>query len=139
MNRENGRPIGISLISLFFIFGVLASGLSFVMLLRPGTPLEALWKLNPQARVNLSAMANIARLLMLTVCVLCAIAAVGLWRCKSWGYWTAVSMLVINLVADTINALLLHDWRTLIGLPIAGLMIGYLLRKRNVIKASQCP
>ena len=41
-------------------------------------------------------------------------------------------MLSVNLLGDTINAYLLQDWRTLIGLPIAGLMIGYLLRRRNL-------
>jgi hypothetical protein len=38
----------------------------------------------------------------------------------------------VNLVGDAINAFLLRDWRTLIGLPIAGLMIAYLMRKRSI-------
>jgi hypothetical protein len=128
------RPFGISLIALFFFFGVLASGLSFLMLLRPGTPLDVLWHLNPRARENFSAMGTSAILLMFVVCALCAIAAAGLWRCKVWGYWVAISMLCVNLVGDSINAFLLHDWRTLIGLPIAGLMIGYLWRRRTVFR-----
>jgi hypothetical protein len=32
-------------------------------------------------------------------------------------------MLTINLLGDTLNAFLLRDWRTLIGVPIAGLMM----------------
>jgi hypothetical protein len=55
-------------------------------------------------------------------------ASSGLWRLRRWGLWTAISILSINLLGDTLNAFLLRDWRTLIGLPIAGLMIVYLLR-----------
>jgi hypothetical protein len=33
----------------------------------------------------------------------------------------------INLVGDTTNTVVSHDWRTLIGLPIGGAMIFYLL------------
>jgi hypothetical protein len=40
----------------------------------------------------------------------------------------ALLVLVTNLVGDTINAFVRGDWRTLIGLPVAGLMIAYLLR-----------
>jgi hypothetical protein len=68
---------------------------------------------------------------MLTVCLACAAAAVGLWRGRRWGCWTAISILTVNLIGDTINAFLLHDWRPFIGPPIAGLMIVYLLRKRT--------
>jgi hypothetical protein len=50
------RPIGVSLVSLFFLFGVLASGVSFLMLLFPGTPLDVLWQLNPRAHESLPAM-----------------------------------------------------------------------------------
>jgi len=37
----------------------------------------------------------------------------------------------VNLVGDSINALLRHDPITLIGLPIGGLMIWYLVQRRG--------
>jgi hypothetical protein len=40
-------------------------------------------------------------------------------------------MLSINMLSDAINAFVLHDLRTLIGLPIGGAVIWYLLRKRD--------
>jgi hypothetical protein len=70
-------------------------------------------------------------LLMAVVCVACGMAALGLRRCKRWGYWTALSILTINLAGDTANAVIAHDWRTLMGLPIGGAMIVYLLTKRS--------
>ena len=72
-----------------------------------------------------------AVLLMAVVCVACATAALGLQRCKRWGYWTALAILTINLAGDTTSAVLAHDWRILIGLPIGGAMVVYLLMKRS--------
>ena len=45
------------------------------------------------------------------------------------GYWMALSILTINLAGDTAIALIAHDLRTGIGLPIGGAMIVYLLTK----------
>lgn len=132
INQQPNRPAGITALSFFFVFGGLASGLAALMLHLPGTPLDLLWRLNPQAREGFVTMGYWAVLLMSAVCLACAAAALGLWRCRRWGYWTATGILSINLLGDTINSFLLHDWRTLIGLPVAGFMIAYLLRKRAV-------
>ena len=70
-------------------------------------------------------------LLMVSICVLCGATALGLWRSRRWAYWTAISLLIINFLGDTINAFL-HDRRALIGLPIAALMIAYLASRRNI-------
>jgi len=126
------RPPGITALSFFFLFGTVMSGLATVMLLMPGSVLEPLWRLNPHARDGLAAMGLWSVLLMAVVCVACGIAILGLRRCKRWGYWVALSILTINLAGDTANAVIAHDWRTLIGLPIGGAMIAYLLTNRSV-------
>jgi hypothetical protein len=92
----------------------------------------ALWRLNPRTREGFAAMGVWAVLLMGVVCVACGSAALGLLRCKRWGYRTALVILTINLAGDTTNAVVAHDWRTLIGLPIGGFMIAYLIRQRRV-------
>ncbi len=74
---------------------------------------------------------------MAVVCSACATAAIGLWRCTRWGFWTALVILSINLAGDTTNALLTGDKRTLIGLPIAGLMIWYLLRRQKLFDVAR--
>src|SRR3954451_1028184 len=112
------RPPGITALALFFVFGNVMSGLTAVMLSFPGSVIEPLWRLNPRAREGFVGMGGWAVVLMLVVCVACATAAVGLWRCSRVGYWTALVVLAINLVGDTANAVVGHDWRTLIGLPI---------------------
>ena len=129
---QSPRPAGITLLSFFCVLGTLASGLAAVMLIMPGSSLDVLWRLNPHAHEGFVEMGRWSVFVMSTVCLACASAAWGLWRRRIWGYWTAVTILTVNLVGDAINAFLLRDWRTLIGLPIAGLMIAYLLRKRSI-------
>jgi len=107
------------------------SGLTFLMLLFPGGPLDALWRLNPRAQEGLSSLGSPALLLMSATSLACITAAVGLWRCARWGMWTALAILAVNLIGDTGNAVVTGDKRALIGLPIGGLMIWYLLSERQ--------
>jgi hypothetical protein len=124
--------LGVTLLTLFFIFGAVMAGLTAVMLLFPSSLLEPLWRLNPNARVGLAALGGWAVLLMGSVCCACAAAAVGLSRRARWGYITAIVILSVNLLGDTANAVIGHDWRTLIGLPIGGAMIIYLVSRRRI-------
>ncbi len=103
--------------------------LTVFLLCVPGTPLDALWHLNPDAREGFHSLGKTAPLLMLVVGMACAFAAFGLWRGARWGIWLALFILSVNIVGDLSNALIRHDYRALIGLPIGGAMIFYLLRK----------
>jgi len=60
----------------------------------------------------------------------CGLAAIGLARNTEWGRRLAIGVLTVNLIGDSLNAWLRHDLKTLIGLPIGGLMIVYLLSKK---------
>ncbi len=104
--------------------------LTVVLLSFPGTPLAALWRLNPDAYEGFKSIGWRAVVLMTVVGTGCACAAVGLWRGSRWGVLLAVSILAINLGGDLFNALVRHDFRALIGLPIAGAMIIYLMRAK---------
>jgi hypothetical protein len=129
---DKSRPLGVTLLSLFFIFGALMSGLTAIMLLFPHSMLEPLWRLNPHAREGFTAMGLWAVLLMGVVSISCTTAAIGLWRLARWGYWTALAILTINVIGDTANVWITRDWRTLVGLPIGGAMIAYLINRRWV-------
>jgi uncharacterized membrane protein (DUF2068 family) len=129
---QKRRPVGVAVISLFFAFAALMAALSATMLLFPGSALDRLWKLNPQAKPGLTALGAGGVVLMAIVCVIGATAAVGLWRSRRWGLWLSVGALAVNLAGDLGNAVLLHDWRTLVGLPIGGAIISYLILRRRV-------
>ncbi len=114
----------------FFGAGALIAGASALALAFPGSWLEPMWRLNPDARVAFAQLGFWAVVLMGSVAGACAAAALGLWSGRRWGYLVAVTLLAVNLLGDTLNALLRHDPRTLIGLPIGGAMLAYLGSRR---------
>src|SRR6184192_2750841 len=124
-------PAGIKLLSVFFGFGAAICLLTIVMLLFPGSALDSLWKLNPDARVAFQSLGKLSILLMLIVGVACASASIGLAKRTRWGIPLALGILIVNLIGDSLNAFVRHDLRTLIGLPIGAAIIGYLLSVRR--------
>ena len=122
--------IGIALLSIFFLFGALMCLLTVIALIFPGGLLDPLWRLNPDAHRAFQQMGGWSILLMATVGTACLLSAIGLGRRARWGHHLAIGILGVNLVGDAVGAVLRHDLRTLIGVPIGGAMILYLLSKR---------
>jgi hypothetical protein len=123
--------LGLKLLAGFFAVGAAICLLTIVMLLFPGSALDSLWRLNPDARIAFQSIGKLSILLMLIVGAACASAAVGLGKNAQWGIHLTLIVLLVNLVGDLLNAFLRHDLRTLIGLPISGAMIAYLLSVRR--------
>jgi len=122
-------PIGLKLLAIFFVFGACMCALTIGLLLFPGSALDSLWRLNPEAHAAFQWIGRLSILLMAIVGVACALAAIGLARNAKWGRWLGILILAANLVGDLTNAFVRHDLRTLVGLPIAGAMIFYLARR----------
>ena len=121
----------IKLLALFFAFGATMCALTIVLLLFPGTTLDSLWQLNPDAHLAFQSLGRWSIPLMALVGMGCAFAAIGLWFGTLWGRRLALTILSLNIAGDLCNALLRHDYRALIGLPIGGAMIFYLVRYRK--------
>jgi hypothetical protein len=119
------------LFSAFFAFGTAMCTLTTVLLLFPGTALDSLWRFNPDAQLAFQSFGNWSIALMVTVGIACAFAAIGLWQGTLLGVRLALMILSLNIVGDLFNALVRHDYRALIGLPIGGWMIFYLARDCN--------
>lgn len=79
-----------------------------------------------------------AVLLMLVVGTAYGLAAIGLARGARWGQTFALAVLALNLAGDLIGAGVRRDPRILIGVPIGGAMIAYLLRRRKGRIADRC-
>jgi hypothetical protein len=131
-NDFGRRPLGVGLLAGFFLAGTIMCFTAAVALLWPGGPLEPMWALNPRARGGFDAMGRWAIVLLGVVGAVCGSAAVGLWKGARWGRLLAIGILSFNLAGDLANAILARDARTLIGLPIAGALILYLVRSRRV-------
>ena len=113
----------------FFGFGAAMCALTTGLLLFPGTALDSLWSLNPDAHLAFQAVGSWSVALMLTVGIGCAFAAIGLWQGRFWGIRLALLILSLNIIGDLFNAFVRHDYRALIGLPLGGAMIFYLARQ----------
>jgi hypothetical protein len=114
-------------LSAFFAFGTLAAGLSCIALLTPGGLLEPIWQLNPRAQLAFRSMGPWSIALLFIVATACALSAIGVWIRARWGHRLALAMLCLDFLADAITALVRGEWHTLIGLPIAGALVAYLL------------
>ncbi|HST31272.1 MAG TPA: hypothetical protein VLK27_10595 [Chthoniobacterales bacterium] len=125
-------------LALFFGFGLSMCILTIGLLCFPGTPLDAVWCLNPNAHAAFQSIGGWSISIMLVVGTACLIATIGLWRGACWGTRAAIIILVANMIGDLSNALLKADFRTLIGLPIAAAMIVYLARSEKLCAPSKC-
>ena len=126
---KRATPIGMKFPAFFFMFGTCMCGLTIALLLFPSGVLDSLWRLNPEAHAAFQRMGRLSILLMAVVGIACTSAAIGLARNARWGPWLGILILVVNLVGDLTNTFVRHDLRTLIGVPIAGVMIFYLTRQ----------
>ena len=127
--KSKTRPIGITALSIFFLFGAAMSFISFVSLLFPGSFLEPMWQLNPRAREGFASIGVWAVVLICAVSVACLSASIGLWRGAQWGYWMAVVLLCIHLSADIANVVLGIEPRAAIGIPIVLAILAFLMNK----------
>jgi len=117
------------LLVIFFAAGALICLTTMLALAFPGGFLEPIWRLKPEARVQFQQIGHWSIALMALVGAACGLAAIGLAKNAEWGRLLAIGVLIVNLVGDTLNAILRSDPITLVGLPIGGLMIWYLIRK----------
>lgn len=125
------------------MFGATMATLTCLALLTAGGPLEPLWRLNPQAQTGFRAIHPWGIPLMATVAIACIAVARGLWIRARGGLRLAVVGLAVNLASDVMGAVLRHDPRTLIGVPIVGLLLFYLsrpsIRRQFGAEAAQGP
>jgi len=119
---------------IFFVAGALICSLVMLALAFPGSILEIIWRLRPQVRDDLQEFGTWSIVLMAAVGAACGLSAFGLARGAEWGRQLAIGVLTVNLVGDMFNAAFRGDPRTLIGLPICGLMIWYLMKLRGAFQ-----
>jgi len=129
--NQTHRSVGTTLLVVFFAGGALICLVTMLALAFPGGFLEPIWRLKPDALVEFQKIGSASVALMAVVGAACGLAAAGLARNAEWGRRLAIGVLAVNLVGDSLNALLRHDPRTLMGLPIGGLMIFYLVKKQR--------
>jgi len=99
-------------------------------LLWPGTTLDRLWKLNPNAHLQLAAIGRAAGIPFIALALALLFAGIGWFKRCYWGWLLGVVIIATNLTGDFVN-ILLGEWlKGLLGVSIAGLLLFYLTRPR---------
>jgi hypothetical protein len=112
------------------MIGATISLTASISLLRPNSFLESMWRLNPRAHKNLLSLGLWAVVLLSSVSLLCAGAAIGLWKQSRWGYRIAIGLMVVELIGSLTNVVLGTEPRAIVGVPIAAAILIYLIGKK---------
>jgi hypothetical protein len=115
-------------IGIFLIFGSCMASLAATTLTWPGTPLDLAWKLNPQAQVRLRSLGPFAEILFFALAFTLALAAIGWFRRRRWGWLLATIVISTQVLGDIINAASGNMLQGLVGATIAAALLFYLLR-----------
>lgn len=124
------RPAGVTALSFFFALSTLISFTAALALLVSDTALDKVWSLNPDAHDALLEAGGWGIALLFMVAAGCALAAAGLWRRQRWGRRLAIGVMVVNMLGAFGNVFFRGDGRSLVGLPIAGMLTAYLMSDR---------
>ena len=112
----------------FFVFGAAMTAYAAVTLLAPGTFLDALWALNKRGHAGLTQIGKGAALLFVVLSALLALAAVGWFRRRYWGWGLGVTIIAINALGDIVNLVRGEGLKGAVGVMIAGALLIYMTR-----------
>lgn len=85
--------------------------------------------MNPEGHAGLRSLGPLAIAGMVALSVTMVVTAVGLLALRRWAWWVAVVGLSVNATGDLATAIATGEPRTLIGIPVAGLIVWWLTRR----------
>jgi hypothetical protein len=83
---------------------------------------------NPTGHDGLRSLGMLGIVGMAALSVTMVITAVGFVALRRWAWWLAVVGLIVNATGDLLTAIATGEPRTLIGVPVAGLIVLWLTR-----------
>ena len=117
-------------LGLFCFFGASCALYAAITLAWPGTPLDALWAVNPSGHAGLLPLGRIVALPFLGLALAMAALGWGWWRRRRFAWYGTVAVIALNLLGD-VGQLVVGRWREgLVGVVAAGLVLAYLFRSR---------
>ena len=121
------RPAFVSVIVVFLAMAAILSLAVGGTLVAPHSPLSMLWRINPHAQLGLASLGTLGVALMIVLAALTSLVALGLWVGTRWGWWLAVTGLVLNAVGDLVRTLT-FDLRAALGVPVVAAVLVLLMR-----------
>ena len=132
-------PSGMTALGIFFFFGATMAFLAGFMLLRPGTVLDYLWKMNPSAYAEMAPLGRMIGPLFFLLSAVMALTGIGWFKRRSWGWILAVIIMATQFVGDLINMISGQYIRGGVGAIIAGALLLYLARPATRIVFNRTP
>jgi hypothetical protein len=113
---------------IFLLFGSLMACVAGTALVWRGTVLDRLWELNPRAYKELAPLGKVVGVPFVLLGVTLAVAGVGWFRHRVWGWRLAVAIIAAEILGNLVNAFRGRVVEGAVGVTIAGGLFLYLLR-----------
>jgi hypothetical protein len=126
---QTKSPKGIIAVGIFLFFGAIMASFAGTTLVWPGTTLDRLWTLNPRAYKELAPHGKAVGIPFLLLGVTLAVAGMGWFRHRLWGWRLAVGIIAVQVLGDLVNAFMGDLVGGGVGFIIAGALLMYLLRR----------
>jgi hypothetical protein len=126
--KRSSHSFGLTAMAVFLVFGATMATLAGITLLFPGSFLDPIWRLNPEAGEQLRQLGRGIGIAFLGLGAAMVAAAIGWIRRRFWGWALAVIIIASQVLGDLVNALRGESWKGAVGVVIAGALLIYLLR-----------
>lgn len=114
--------------AVFLVFGATMATLAGITLLFPGSFLDPIWRLNPEAGEQLRQLGRGIGIAFLGLGAAMVAAAIGWIKRRFWGWALAVIIIASQVLGDLVNAMRGEFWKGAAGVVIAGALLAYLIR-----------
>lgn len=126
-SAAKGSLRGLTAVGIFLLFGAVMAFIAGTTLIWHGTSLDRIWVLNPRAYRQLMPFGKEAGIPFLLLSAALAAAAMGWFNRRLWGWRLTVAIIATQVLGDLVNAWMVDVVKGLVGLIIAGALLGYLL------------
>ena len=116
--------------AVFLVFGATMATLAGITLLFPGSFLDPVWRLNPEAGERLHQLGGAIGIAFLGLAAAMITAAIGWIKRRFWGWALAVIIIASQVLGDFVNAVRGELLKGALGVAIAGALLIYLLQPR---------
>jgi hypothetical protein len=134
-------PRGINAIGVYLFFGATMASLVGATLSWPGTSLDRIWVLNPNAHKHLVTLGKTAGIFFLLLGATLALAGTGWFKRRLWGWGLAVAVIATQVLGDLVNFVRGDLLRGGVGFSVATVLLFYLFRPavRAVFNGASLP